>query len=65
MVTKLSAAKIATLAGINMVLANGDNPNIVYDIWQARKWVHFSWPKNQTLDLDIEIRIFLWEDKNF
>ncbi len=32
MVTKLSAAKIATSAGINMVLANGDNPNVVYDI---------------------------------
>lgn len=32
MVTKLSAAKIATSAGINMVLANGDDPHIVYSI---------------------------------
>jgi len=37
MVTKLSAAKIATLAGINMVLANGDNPNIVYDILAGKE----------------------------
>lgn len=32
MVTKLTAAKIAASAGINMVIANGDNPNVICDI---------------------------------
>jgi glutamate 5-kinase len=32
MVTKLTAAKIATSAGINMVIANGDDPHIIADI---------------------------------
>ncbi|HOQ37423.1 MAG TPA: glutamate 5-kinase [Acetivibrio sp.] len=32
MITKLTAAKIATAAGINMVIANGDNPKVIYDI---------------------------------
>lgn len=32
MVTKLSAAKIATSSGTNMVIANGDNPEIIIDI---------------------------------
>ncbi|HPD00521.1 MAG TPA: glutamate 5-kinase [Acetivibrio sp.] len=32
MITKLTAAKIATAAGVNMVIANGDNPKVIYDI---------------------------------
>lgn len=32
MATKLQAAKIATDAGIPMVIANGENPQIIYDI---------------------------------
>lgn len=32
MVTKLTAAKIATSAGTNMVITNGDNPEIIMDI---------------------------------
>jgi glutamate 5-kinase len=32
MVTKLAAAKIVTSAGISMVLANGENPQIIADI---------------------------------
>lgn len=32
MATKLSAAKIATSSGANMVIANGDNPEIIMDI---------------------------------
>ncbi|NLP13717.1 MAG: glutamate 5-kinase [Clostridium sp.] len=36
MVTKLTAAKIATAAGINMVIANGDNPKVIYDIIEGK-----------------------------
>lgn len=32
MVTKISAAQIATDAGIDMIIANGENPKILYDI---------------------------------
>lgn len=32
MVTKLSAAKIATSAGIDMVIANGEDPNVIFQI---------------------------------
>ncbi|NSW89518.1 MAG: glutamate 5-kinase [Firmicutes bacterium] len=32
MVTKLTAAKIVTSAGINMVLANGNDPSVIMDI---------------------------------
>ena len=32
MVTKLNAAKIATEKGIDMVIANGQNAEILYDI---------------------------------
>ena len=32
MATKLTAAKTATRAGVDMVLANGDNPKILFDI---------------------------------
>lgn len=32
MVTKLTAAKIATSSGVNMVLANGSNPEIIIDV---------------------------------
>ena len=32
MVTKISAAKIATDAGCDMVIANGQDPNVLYDI---------------------------------
>lgn len=36
MATKLSAAKIATSAGINMIIANGNNPEIIKDILDAK-----------------------------
>ncbi len=32
MITKINAAKIACEKGIDMVIANGENPNILYDI---------------------------------
>lgn len=37
MVTKLSAAKIATSSGIPMVLANGSNPDIILDILDGKE----------------------------
>ncbi|MBE7027713.1 MAG: glutamate 5-kinase [Ruminococcaceae bacterium] len=37
MLTKLEAAKIATSAGINMVIASGDNPEIIYDILDGKR----------------------------
>lgn len=36
MVTKLSAAKTATSAGVNVVLTNGENPDIIMDIIQGK-----------------------------
>ena len=32
MITKLTAAKTATKAGVDMVLANGSEPNIIVNI---------------------------------
>ncbi len=37
MVTKLYAAEIATEAGCDMIIANGKNPNILYDILDGKK----------------------------
>ncbi len=37
MATKLSAAKIATEAGIEMVIANGSDPNILYSIVEGEE----------------------------
>lgn len=37
MATKLTAAKRATEAGCNMILANGDNPNILLDIIEGKE----------------------------
>ena len=37
MVTKLSAAKVATSSGVNMVIANGDNPDIIMDIINGKE----------------------------
>ena len=36
MVTKLRAARIAGEAGIDMVIANGENPSLIYDIIDGR-----------------------------
>lgn len=36
MFTKLKAAKIATSDGIDMIIANGDNPSILYDIAEGK-----------------------------
>ena len=36
MVTKLRAAKIATEAGCEMVIANGSRPEVLYDIMDGR-----------------------------
>ena len=35
MVTKIKAARIATASGIDMVIANGQNPDILYDIMEG------------------------------
>lgn len=37
MITKLKAAKTATEAGINMVIANGQNPAVLYDILDGKQ----------------------------
>ena len=37
MLTKLSAAKICFKYGINMIIANGENPDILYDIAQGKE----------------------------
>ena len=39
MVTKLSAAKIATSSGCDMIIANGQDPNVLYDILDGNKKV--------------------------
>ena len=36
MATKLNAAKIAQESGIDMVIANGENPDILYDITEGK-----------------------------
>ena len=36
MITKLKAAKIATEKGIDMVIANGENAEILYDIVEGK-----------------------------
>ena len=36
MATKLNAAKIATESGIDMVIANGEDPDILYDITEGK-----------------------------
>jgi len=36
MQTKISAAKIATAAGVTMVIANGQDPSVLYDIVEGR-----------------------------
>lgn len=37
MATKLKAATIATEAGIDMVIANGENPKILYDLFDGKQ----------------------------
>ncbi len=37
MYTKINAAKIATEKGVEMVIANGNNPNILYDIIEGKQ----------------------------
>ena len=37
MTTKLNAAKIATAAGIDMVIANGKEPTVLYDIIEGKR----------------------------
>lgn len=37
MITKLNAARIATAAGCEMVIANGENPCVLYDIAEGKK----------------------------
>lgn len=36
MITKINAAKIATKAGVDMIIANGSNPDILYDIMEGK-----------------------------
>ena len=37
MITKLTAAKTATNSGIDMVLANGEEPKIILDILNGKE----------------------------
>ena len=37
MITKLQAAKVANEAGVNMILANGENPSIILDILEGKE----------------------------
>ena len=37
MVTKLRAAQIATEAGCDMIIANGEHPDVLYDIMDGRE----------------------------
>lgn len=37
MTTKLNAAKIATAAGVDMVIANGKEPTVLYDITEGKR----------------------------
>lgn len=36
MITKIKAAQIATSAGIDMVIANGEDPDVLYDIYDGK-----------------------------
>ena len=36
MATKLKAAIIATDAGIDMIIANGEHPEVLYDIFEGK-----------------------------
>ncbi len=36
MATKITAAKIATAAGCDMVIANGEDPRVLYDIFEGK-----------------------------
>ena len=36
MATKLKAATIATAAGIDMIIANGENPEVLYDLFDGK-----------------------------
>jgi glutamate 5-kinase len=36
MITKLHAAQICMDAGIDMIIANGSNPNVLYDIFEGK-----------------------------
>jgi len=36
MLTKLAAAKIATEAGVTMVIANGNDPAVLYDVVEGK-----------------------------
>ena len=36
MMTKIKAAKMTTEKGIDMVIANGDNPSVIYDIVEGK-----------------------------
>ena len=37
MITKLQASKVANEAGVNMILANGENPSIILDILEGKE----------------------------
>ena len=37
MITKLAAAQIATNCGANVLITNGKNPNLLYDIFDGKK----------------------------
>ena len=36
MITKIHAAKICTAAGCDMIITNGSNPDVIYDILDGK-----------------------------
>lgn len=50
MLTKLHAAKLAMDAGIDMVILNGEDPNILYDLFEGKQvGTQFTQAENQTI----------------
>ncbi len=47
MATKIAAAHKATKAGVNMVLANGEEPSIISDILEGQEGELYSLQKNR------------------
>jgi len=48
MITKIKAASIAYEHGIDTIIANGDNPEVLYDILEGKAvGTHFVAPSNR------------------
>jgi glutamate 5-kinase len=53
MATKLTAAKIATFSGADMVIANGKDVRIIYDVFQGN-FVGTTFHANPNPDFQLE-----------